>query len=175
MKTLLLTIASVIAINTLNAQQTNIAFLNSDEIDTHLLSEHKYVRESNSGDSKTISGTLESNFVKEIESEAFLYNIKNNNVYDNSEEATYRVIFKRKHGEIIAIYNNSGDILSKKGVFKNIRLPIDLRIKVSKTYPGWSFKSNTYYTHYIRNQELQEAYKIKITKKNRSKVLKIAY
>ncbi|OEK08168.1 hypothetical protein A8C32_01520 [Flavivirga aquatica] len=64
----------------------------------------------------------------------------------------------------------NGDILSSKEVFKNIKLPVNLRIAISKKYPKWLFKSNTYSIKYTKNKAIKKHIKLKLQMETKIKL-----
>ncbi|AUP77635.1 hypothetical protein [Flavivirga eckloniae] len=177
MKNLFLLIVSVLAVITINAQQNSIAFLDINTVDFQFEKESNTLTNSedkraNSGYLKKVYAKETSTEVKKLEHQVLNYNIKNHSIYDDSEKATYRVVFKKKQGKITVVYNNAGDILSSKEQFKNIKIPYKLRVMISKSYPKWSFASNTCSVLYVKNKHVEKTYTIKIRKGKKTKTLK---
>lgn len=100
------------------------------------------------------------------------YNIANNKVYDNSEKATYDVVFKKNSSEARVIYNNENKILSRVEVYKNINLPMTLRVKILKENPGFNIHSNKVMVTYNNPKDITILYKVNISNQKQKKVLK---
>ncbi len=111
--------------------------------------------------------------VAQLQWEVANFDIKTSSVYDNSEAATYNVVFKNNQGKIVATYNNEGKILSTVEKYEDVVIPVNLRIAISKQFPGWAFQSNTYLISYKENKGVSKKYKIQIKKGNHKKTLSV--
>ena len=111
--------------------------------------------------------------VKELEELVDNYNIKNHSVYDNSEKAIYRVVFKKEQSKIVVNYNSNGSILATNETNKNVIVPYSTRRNIAKQYPGWSIIKSNYFISYNRNGQIKKEYVIKIRKDKKVKHLVI--
>lgn len=176
MRTLILSIVCVFTFNTLFAQQSDLALLDFDGIksESTSLNNHKTHSTDLNFDYLKLTLTEESpNIITEWKHRIINYDLKNNSVFDDSEKAIYRINYKNKQVNIIAIYNNQGDILSTKETYKNIKLPLELRVKISKQYPDYAFLKNTYHTTYNSKSGIdKQFYQVQIVNGNNKRTLK---
>jgi len=178
MKNLILLFISAFTMSLINAQETSIS-----DIDSVVINDQYSVVKK---DKKAfISKALNFNYLTNIKANeaSFIvaqlqrlvanFDIKTSSVYDNSEAATYSVVFKNNQGEIVATYNNDCKILSTVEKYEDVVIPANLRIAISKQFPGWAFQSNTYLISYTENNGISKKYKIKINKGKHKKTLKL--
>ena len=81
--------------------------------------------------------------------------------YENQE---YYVQFKIPEGEILAIYDNKGEIIRTSEKFEDIRLPLAVSNAIVEKYPGWRIEGDIYLVNYRRNKEIIKKYKLFIRK-----------
>lgn len=176
MRILILTIAGVITLTSLNAQQNDLAFQDLSTIefeDPIKLKREVSTKRKNSIYLETKAANQESKTVNYWKQKIAAFDLKNTTVYYNSEKATYRIKFKNQQVKIVTVYDNNGGILASKEMFSNIKIPHKLRILISKENPGWSFAKNTYYVAYNKEQGIEkQQYKIQIRQGNTKKTLK---
>ena len=178
MKNLILLFISAFTMSLINAQETSIS-----DIDSVVINDQYSVVKK---DKKAfITKTLNFNYLTNIKANeaSFIvaqlqrlvanFDIKTSSVYDNSEAATYNVVFKNNQGEIVATYNNEGKILSTVEKYEDVVIPVNLRIAISKQFPSWAFQINTYLISYTENNGISKKYKIKINKGKHKKTLKL--
>ena len=176
MRNLVLTTVCILTLNLINAQNNDLASLDSDLI------EFESIRKN---DTKASVEEPNSNYLKERITDRFSgvvmqwkqkianYDLKNESIFNDSERATYRIFFKNKLVKIIVIYNNSGEVLETKEMYKNIKIPYELGALISNEYPGWSFAENTYYVTYSKQKGVdKQNFKVQIVKDNLKKTLK---
>jgi hypothetical protein len=82
------------------------------------------------------------------------------------EKQEYYVQFKIPDGEILAIYDNEGEIIRTSEKFKDISLPLAVSNAVVDKYPGWKISSDIYQVTYVKDGELNKTYKLFIEKTN---------
>jgi len=176
MRNLILTMVCVLTLNVINAQQNDLASLDSDIIELESIKKN--------GANASVEGT-NSNYLKERITDQFSgivmqwkqkianYDLKSESIFDDSEKATYRIVFKNKQVKIIVIYSNKGEVLEAKEMYKNIKIPYELGALISKEYPGWSFAKNTYYVSYSKENGMdKQNYKVQIVNGNLKRTLK---
>lgn len=172
MRTLILSIVCVFTINTLLAQQNVLTFLDSDVIESN-----NHVVHMKSLNSNYLEMSLHeesSNVILVWKHRLANYDLKNSQVYDNSEKATYRITYNSNQVDILVIYNNQGNILSTKETYNNIKLPLALMIKISKSYPGYAFEKNSFHTTYNSKRGTdKQYYKVQIKKGNKKTTLRL--
>lgn len=176
MRTLILLIVCAFIVNKLSAQQNDLAFLDSGIVESKSIQLYSY---------KTLIVSLNSDYLEKRipkESSSIItewkyrlanYDLKNSSIFDDSEKATYRIAYKNKQVDIIAIYNNKGKILSTNETYRNIKLPFELMVKISKRYPDYAFVKNTYQTTYNSKTGInKQLYQVLIGNGNQKKTLK---
>ena len=180
MKNLFLLIMSVFALNTIIAQQTSI-------VATQLVTTNDMYYTLERANKNVITPILNSNYLNEanhnnvssivtqLERKVANYDIKSSSVFDDSEEAIYPVIFKNNQGNLTVTYNNKGEIISSIERYKNIPIPVDLSVAISKEYAGWAFQNNNCLITYSPNDGFKKSYKIEIRKGNLKKTLSYNY
>tara|TARA_R110001583_G_scaffold77623_1_gene211178 strand:- start:8462 stop:8986 length:525 start_codon:yes stop_codon:yes gene_type:complete len=82
------------------------------------------------------------------------------------EEQEYHVQYKIPQGEILAVYNNEGEIIRTSEKFKDISLPLAVSNAIVDKYPGWKIASDIYSVAYVKDGELNKTYKLFIEKTN---------
>ncbi len=111
--------------------------------------------------------------IRQMQKEAADYDVKNASIYDNSEKATYLVIFKNKGNKLIARYDRNGRVLSTMERYKNVALPTNLKVAITKKYPEWVFGQNGCNFSYNRSKGLQKNIKLQLKQGKSRKTLKI--
>lgn len=178
MRTLILSIVCVFTLNTLFAQQSDLALLDLNSIESENTSLNNF--ETHSADLnldylKLSLTEASSNIIIEWKLRLANYDLKNNSVFDDSEEATYSINYKNKQVDIVAIYDNQGNILSTKETYNNIKLPLELMVKISKLYPDYAFEKNNYHATYTSKSGIEkEYYNVQIRKGNQKTTLKFS-
>lgn len=110
--------------------------------------------------------------VKALKSAIAEYDITKNTIYDNSEKATYNVAFKKHNSKAYITYNSEGEILSGVEKYKDITLPVTLRVKILNAYPTFVISSNKLTITYNKRIGLLLAYRVKICNGRQSEILK---
>jgi len=176
MRNLIFTTVCVFTLNAINAQQNDLASLDSNPI------EFEHIKKN---DTKASVEVTNSNYLRKRITDQYSglvmqwkqtianYDLKSESIFDDSEKATYRIVFKNKQVEIIVIYNNGGEVLETKEMYKNIRIPYELGALISKEYPGWSFDENAYYVRYSKEKGVdKQKFKVQIVNGKLKKTLK---
>jgi hypothetical protein len=176
-KSLLITL-SVFAINISFGQQAELLAFNTElpkKLDTHIEEEpeHTIVNAKNSYYLEMAKVQSSSVVIRQMQKEAANYDVKNTSIYDNSEKATYLVVFKNKGNKLIARYDPEGRILSTVEHYKNIALPTKLKVVIAKKHPGWVFGQNSCNFSYNRSKGLQKNIKLQLKRGKSRKILKI--
>lgn len=176
MRTSILLIAYIFSLNVLIAQQSDLAFLDSNIIETESFTTNIYktdLTKTNSAYLKENETVQFSSIIKQWRDQLVNYNLKDTSVFNNSEKGIYHVVFKNKQVDITVNYNYNGEILSTKETYKNIKIPLELRIKISKVYPEYSFIKNAYHlTYSYKNGIEKQYYRIQIGNGNEKRTLK---
>jgi len=159
MKTLLLSLLVFGLTIQMNSQSTNP----KSETKSSILKNLKYLEHVNTKDSPVI--------VIKLENIAAQYNIKKAVIYRPNSDATYDVVFEETNGKIVATYNKFGEIIYSIEEYKNLKLPLQVSVSISKDYPGWSFDSNTHRIIYD-NGNTKKMYTIIIKNNSKTKHLK---
>ena len=175
MRTLILSIACF-TVTVLTAQQNDLAFLDSNTIGTKSMAPRNYKTTFESPNSIYLnerSSVQPSIIVKQWREKLANYDLKGNSIFDNSEKATYQVKFKNEQVHIIADYDNNGKILSTKETYKNIKIPLELRVKISKEHPECLFLKTSFHLNYSHKNGIdKQYYKVQIRKENKNTSLK---
>ncbi len=176
MKNLILLFISVFTMSLINAQETSISEIDSvvinDQYSVVKKDKKSFItKELNFNYLANIKANEEPFIVVQLERLAANFDIKTSSIYDNSEVATYNVVFKNSQGRIVATYNNEGKILSTVEKYKDVVIPVNLGIIIFKQFPGWAYQSSTYLISYTENNGFSKKYKIKINKGNHKKTL----
>lgn len=82
--------------------------------------------------------------------------------YRTNEPSEYKVVFKNKQGNLYVTYNQEGKIVSSMETYKNIVIPMDLRLRIAKDYPNYSFDKTMCKKQYSANGSVQMTYKIEL-------------
>ena len=82
------------------------------------------------------------------------------------EKQEYYVQYKIPQGEILAVYDNKGEIIRTSEKFIDISLPLAVSNAIVNKYPGWKISNDIYSVTYIKDAELNKIYKLFIEKTN---------
>lgn len=174
MKKLVLVIVSVFAVNTINAQNNEIASIDvvneivlaKNSQKSNMISHKKF---SYLESIKDFDGAL---VVQNLEKSIASYNLKEDAIFDNSEKASYSVSFNQKNARAQVDYNNEGEIVKAKEKYNNVKLPYQLAAYVSKNHAGFYIKNTTIYKEFKKNSGAKTSYKIVISNGTKVKTLK---
>ena len=109
--------------------------------------------------------------VKNLEEQVAMYNVKNTDLYSD-EYDSYSVTFYIPDGYIVAAYDDEGNLLRTIERFKDVKLPMNIRNKVTKKFPNWAIASDVYTVKYeSKDGKAKKQYKIKLT--NSGEVIRI--
>ncbi|MCK0178490.1 nicotinate-nucleotide adenylyltransferase [Flavobacteriaceae bacterium S0862] len=109
--------------------------------------------------------------VKNLEEQVAMYNVKNTDLYSD-EYDSYSVTFYIPDGYIVAAYDDEGNLLRTIERFKDVKLPMNIRNKVTKKYPNWAIASDVYTVKYESKDGIaKKQYKLKLT--NSGEVIRI--
>ncbi|MBC3759660.1 hypothetical protein H7U19_14685 [Hyunsoonleella sp. SJ7] len=174
MKNLILTFVSVLALTTINAQMESFTATIGDidfntimfasKTDKNITPEASYSNET--------KGLKFSSEIKALQNEIAQYSIAKNSIYDNSEKAIYDVSFKKEHSRANVIFNNEGEVIKSLETYKNIKLPLSLRIKILNENPLFIIKSNKVTVAYTKFFGTTISYKVTIYKGKNKRILK---
>ena len=170
MKPLLLTLFSLIVSLNLHAQE--LAMLDESS-NSDSFSGNRSSKFNNSDYFFAVNNYSLPNVVRELQADARNYNIKASKIYEDSEPSVYNVKLKKGKHTLDLTYNNNGQILSSKEVYKNVALPVNLRIQLAKKFPQWMFSKTKLTIIYHHNQEAQMIYNIHLKKGHKIKTLTI--
>ncbi|MFI0429114.1 hypothetical protein [Mariniflexile sp. HMF6888] len=156
------------------AQQNDLALLERSTIEAKDTSKGNTTSvRSNSFYLNELPSNQSSAIVKQWREQLANYNPKSNSIFDDSEKATYSVTFKNKQVNITANYESDGSLLSTQETYKNIKIPFELRMKISKTYYGWSFSKTTYHLSYNHKNGIDnQFYRVQISNGKEKKILR---
>jgi len=109
--------------------------------------------------------------VKNLEEKVAMYNLKNTELYVD-EYDSYSVTFYIPDGYIVAAYDENGNLIRTIERYKDVKLPMDIRKKVTKKFPNWAIASDVYTVKYeSKDGFTKKQYKIKLT--NSGEVIRI--
>jgi hypothetical protein len=83
--------------------------------------------------------------------------------YDKQE---FYVQFKIPQGEILAVYDNEGEIIRTSEKFEDISLPLAVSNAIVKKFPGWKISNDIYRVTYVKDGALNKTYKLFIERTN---------
>ena len=94
---------------------------------------------------------------------------------DNKKEKydSYSVNFKSTHGNLLANFDDQGELISSFQKFKNIRLPEDARLKILQQYRDAIVVKNIYIASTKGWDIKKEFYRVKIKDGDKTRKLKI--
>ena len=164
MKTLILTLTSLLSMSILNAQQDDL-FAYASPSEPTAVSNGIMTKESVAANAmylNTVKTSEYSQRISAIQKEVASYDIRTLDIYDTSEKSTYDVVFKRGQSTVIVQYDNNGTVLSTKEFYKDIRLPAGLAVSIAKSYPGWSVTATTLELKYSNQSETLAIYTVSL-------------
>ena len=107
--------------------------------------------------------------VKILEKKVAFYDVKNSDVY-SEEFDKFHVTFIIPEGQIVAAYDKDGKILRTIERFKNITLPVSVRIAVFNRFPDFTIVEDFYKVDYKDKSGIaRKQYKVKL--KNGDKMI----
>lgn len=112
-------------------------------------------------------------YVKIAQQNAALFDLANTEVYDNSEAASYDVVFDSKRSTISVRYDDMGKIIYSKERFENIALPNAVIVSIMKQYPNYRFDANVCTINYAENKGINTTYKVMISHGKDKKTVKV--
>ena len=177
MKTLVLLFTSIFSFYILNAQSSDLAQLNTEDLQLSLeevsiennLLVHK---KNNAGYLEKVIFKQPSSEVKKLENDIANFKLKEHPIFDDSEKAIYHIVFNKENAKAVVIYNNNGEVLSSTETFKNIRIPQEIRIKILTENPNYTLKSSQLTILYKQGKPIKRKYNVKIFNGTRTKTLK---
>ena len=170
MRTLFLTLINLTVFFNLQAQ--DVAMLDASS-NINLSNNNHYFKISNSDYFFSVNNFNLPEVVKELQQEVAKYDIKTKDVYDNSEPGIYDVQLKKGKHNISLTFDNNGEIISSKEVYKNIALPQYLRVKLAKRFPKWAIVKTRLTVNYFYNKNLQVLYIVKLQNEKKNKTIYI--
>ncbi len=166
MKNSLVTIVSILVLNIVNAQQEMMVSLdhsNGNEFsDSRVVNLKSLARNDNY--EANITEVRFSEAIEDFQSHISNYELKKSPIYDNSEPATYRVVYRKRFMEADVTYDNNGEILRSVEKYRNAKLPTLLQVRISKENPMFAIKSNKITLTYTKGVGVAMTYKVTIYK-----------
>ncbi|WP_452232261.1 hypothetical protein [Lacinutrix sp. MEBiC02595] len=150
--------------------QSDIAYTETTD---HTLESTHVKKDFNSVSEKIIGTSYLSAKTKKLQLQVFNYNIKNAAVYAANVNTTYSVHFTEGNNHVDAIYAKDGTLLQSEGIFKNVRIPYNISVKVAKKYAGWMVAKTYCYNNYRHNKDTEVLYKMQLRKGNKTKAIEI--
>jgi len=170
MKKLVLSIVSVLALNTINNQQEMYASANNLVFGKGIyLTEWSEIK---SNYEKEVESFDFSSEIKKLQKEIAEYDITKDLIYDDSEKSIYDVTFNRKTSKAKVAYNNNGEIIGSLEKYKNVKLPASLRFKILKDNPEFAIDGNRVTIKYHNSLGATISYKVTISNGKQRKTLK---
>ncbi|GGK51323.1 MULTISPECIES: nicotinate-nucleotide adenylyltransferase [Flavobacteriaceae] len=113
--------------------------------------------------------------VKFLVEKAVSYDLEYSNCLKaDYEKQEYYVQFKIPQGEILAVYDNDGEIIRTSEKFEDISLPLAVSNAIVKKYSGWKISNDIYRVTYVKDGALNKTYKLFIERTNIGKrVIKV--
>jgi len=93
--------------------------------------------------------------VNELELLAANYDITKAGIYEESATMSYNVRLGNGKNQIRAVFDHNGILVRTEEKYKDIVLPLSLRIAIAKKYPGWVFSECSYKLTYTINKEVE--------------------
>lgn len=91
-----------------------------------------------------------------------------NTTFDN-----YEVMFTANEGEVIAVYDDNGDLVKAVEKFNDVKLPEDVRKTLRRDYPDWRLNSTVYRVKYFKGEDVKKIYNVQLKKDGEQINLKI--
>lgn len=107
-----------------------------------------------------------------LEEQVRNFDIKKADFYNTTFD-NYKMMFSTNQGEVIAIYNDRGDLVKAVEKFENVKLPEDVRKTLSRDYPEWRLNSNVYRVHYYDDRVDKKIYNVQLKKDGKKINVKI--
>lgn len=98
-----------------------------------------------------------------LEEQARNFDIKTLDFYNTTFDY-YEIMFTTNEGEVIAVYDDNGDLVKAVEKFEDVQLPEDVRKTLSRDYPEWRLNSTVYRVHYYNNKADKKIYNIQLKK-----------
>ena len=120
-----------------------------------------------------VQNVLTPSQVKYLENLASYWDVKKSDKFDGRSGEPFIVTFRSKDGQIVASYNNNGNIVSATERFSDVTLPKPVVIEILRQHPGWDIVKNKYSITYNRDIITKRIFKIQIQKGKQRKWLKV--
>ncbi|WP_434036865.1 hypothetical protein [Formosa sp. 4Alg 33] len=111
-------------------------------------------------------------YVKILQQQAALYDVKKAKNYKPKTKSSYDVLFNTTRGTMTVTYDDSGKIISSKEQYTNVALPKAVIVNIMKAYPEWRFNTNICSIDYKQDTGHVSTYRVKISNGNQSKTIK---
>jgi hypothetical protein len=111
--------------------------------------------------------------VKQLEQVVTLLDLTRFPQFDEGRGSHFNVTFKSYLGQITALYDENGKIISATEQFKNFALPYEVGVAIVKEYPQWEITKSIYKVKYTKGQEPRKYFKVQISNDNEVKWLHI--
>ena len=85
----------------------------------------------------------------------------------------YQVSFVSRKGQLVADFDQEGNLKKTSQRFKNILLPAELREELYRDHAGWTMVKNVRRSHGKNGLVEKDIYRIKLKNGNNSKIVKI--
>jgi hypothetical protein len=103
--------------------------------------------------------------VQQLENSVATFDLMSSDFYTRKSN-TYEVNFSNSNGNILATYDNTGNLIRTAERYDNLRLPSAVRNSIAEKYPMWSTTKDTYLIKYHRKNGVERKYRIKLEKEN---------
>jgi len=111
--------------------------------------------------------------VKYLENAVSHWDVSTSNKFDGRKGELFNVTFKLKDGNIHALYDNNGKIVSAIERFSNFAMPKSVSNEILKQYPNWKIVKNRYSVLYDCSKLVKKKFKVLLRKGNQEKWLRI--
>lgn len=112
--------------------------------------------------------------VKQLEEVVTLLDLTRFPQFEEGGESNFNVTFKSYLGQITALYDANGKIISATEQFKNFALPYELAVAILKEYPQWEITKSIYKMKYMTGQGTKKDFRVQISNGKEAKWLDIS-
>jgi hypothetical protein len=119
---------------------------------------------------KSVTDTTSAQPVRMLQQRAASFDVKSSEFYEEDYE-DYFISFYIPDGQILATYDQKGNLIRTAEKYKNVALPAAVRQAVTKRFPEWIISQDVYLVNFSEAQGGKKVYKM--TLQNGDKRLKI--
>lgn len=98
-----------------------------------------------------------------------LVNVEEAAKFDSENLSNYQITISSKDQNMVAYYDEDGNLLSTVEYLKNIEPPVEITRSLASTYPGWKLSKTSFHMAKYQHGKTKEQYNLVLTKDGKKK------